>query len=319
MTQKCINSYCRTKHSEKFLPVYYSVSNYYHVPYKPYQQVCGACLRKCIKHFYRLGKQMKSQECIFNNEFPARPELIELSDDEETADNIPTSTSSKNTHETELSEYIKTVWFKDIKHPVDVQLQKCKEYLNTEKHKITETNNQINNLVKQINIDIGKLYSNVYKFDRCRQFHYEEEVNIIDENTEKIDRDNDVIQVVKNKLIKPPVSKLRRHSLKSGDQVYAQKSSLLQPWFEATVLSEISITCFNILFNDGEKKNVNTKNLAYINTSNTQYPIGSRVIAKFKDVNIKMTDNFFAGSIAELPKYFNKFRFVLKSFKTFFI
>uniref|UniRef100_A0A2S2Q4Z7 Histone-lysine N-methyltransferase eggless n=1 Tax=Sipha flava TaxID=143950 RepID=A0A2S2Q4Z7_9HEMI len=318
MAQKCINYQCKSKFGKKFLSAQQSVCNYYHVPFKPYQKVCSICLEICIKHFNRLGKQMKSQECIFNNEFPARHIYIELSDsdDEETEDNIATSILSEDIHENDLSNYIKTVWYDFIKNPVDLQLQNCKNFINSEKHNINETNNQINSLIKQISIDLSKLHCNLYKFNNCRQFHYEKEVNIIDNNPDKIDTDNDAVVVIKNKTIKPlnlpPKGQPRRCSLRSGDKVYAMKYSMCRPWFEATVESPISKTYFNISFNDdGNKKILNNKNLAYINTSNTQYPIGSRVIAKFQDMNIKLTDNFYVGVIAEKPKYLNNFRYMI--------
>lgn len=319
MAQKCINYQCKAKFGEQFVSARQSVCNYYHVPYKPYQKVCGICLKICLKHFYFLNKQMKSQECIFNNEFPARHKYIELdSDDEETENNITTSIvhdiSSEDIHEIDLSNCIKNVWPNQIKKQVEVQLKKCKDYLNSDKQIITENNNQINNLIKKIIIELGNLHCNLYKYDSRRRFHYEKEVNIIDNSPEKIDTDNDVVVVMKNKTIRPllnlpPKGQPRRCSLKLGDKVYAMKHSLLQPWFEATVEKAISNTYFYVSFSDDSiKKTLNNKSLAYINASNTQYPIGCRVIAKFKDTNLKLTNNFYVGIIAEPPKCLNNYR-----------
>jgi len=104
---------------------------------------------------------------------------------------------------------------------------------------------------------------------------------------------------------------LIRHLLKVGDRVFGMKHSQMQPWIEGTIKSAVSDTYFNIIFEDKEEKVLNNKNLAYIEpSSHTQYPVGSRVIAKFQDTNIELTDNFYVGVIAEPPKYLNNFRYV---------
>jgi len=71
------------------------------------------------------------------------------------------------------------------------------------------------------------------------------------------------------------------------------KQSLQHPWVEVTIKLAVSETgrYFNIIFDNGEETLLNYKYLAYINTSrDAQYPVGSKVIAKFQDINIQFPD-----------------------------
>lgn len=51
------------------------------------------------------------------------------------------------------------------------------------------------------------------------------------------------------------------------------------------------------------------KFLAYYHPASVRLPVGTRVIAIFKEENDKgKSDKFYAGVIAEIPKSINKFR-----------
>jgi len=190
------------------------------------------------------------------------------------------------------------------------QEELCESYLISKKAKLVAGNEQLNKVVNQVDQAIGQLFNNLYKFDSQRKFKFDEEISI-DENL-----DNDVALLSTKTLPRlpndlPEEGILIRDLLKVGEKVYGMKHSQMQPWIEATIKSAVSDTYFNIIFDDGEEKVLNYKNLAYIDaTSHAQYPVGSRVIAKFQDMNVQLTDKFYVGVIAEPPKYLNNFRYV---------
>jgi len=179
-------------------------------------------------------------------------------------------------------------------------------------------NEMINNLMQKTDEGISKIYKELYKFDSQKKFKFDKEISIIDNCAQREVGENDVAIITTKELPRLPDDlpvevKLIIPLLKQGDKVYGMKQSLLHPWVEATIKLAVCETnrYFNIIFDDGQETVLNCKHLAYINTSSdAQYPVGSRVIAKFQDMNIQLTDKFYVGVIAEPPKYLNNFRYV---------
>lgn len=313
MTDQCINYNCQSKPKRKLLAAQQSVCNYYNVQYTPYSKVCGACLQRSMIYFERIGRQLQNQECILEDRLPKRriSSVIELSD----SDDNNAATEKPHPHKAKVTTSLNTVLNNTVEPLITIQEELCKSYLVSKKFKMATGNELLNNLMEKTDKGLSQLYKNMYKFDSQIKFKFNEEINIVDENY-----DNDVAIVTTKQLPGlpddlPEKGKLLRHLLKLGDKVYGMKYSQLQPWVEATIKSAVSDTYFNVIFDDGEEKVLNYKNLAYINTSShAQYPVGSRVIAKFQDINIQLTDKFYVGVIAESPKYLNNFRYVLIHF-----
>jgi len=264
-------------------------------------------------YFERIGRQLQNQECILEDRLPKRriSSVIELSD----SDDNNAATEKPHPHKAKVTTSLNTVLNNTVEPLITIQEELCKSYLVSKKFKMATGNELLNNLMEKTDKGLSQLYKNMYKFDSQIKFKFNEEINIVDENY-----DNDVAIVTTKQLPGlpddlPEKGKLLRHLLKLGDKVYGMKYSQLQPWVEATIKSAVSDTYFNVIFDDGEEKVLNYKNLAYINTSShAQYPVGSRVIAKFQDINIQLTDKFYVGVIAESPKYLNNFRYVLIHF-----
>jgi len=198
------------------------------------------------------------------------------------------------------------------------QEELCESYLISKKAELAVRDELINNLMWEADEGLSQLYNDLYKFDSQKNFKFDKEISIVD-NCAQFEPGNNDVEIITTKQLPglpndlPVEGKLIRHLLKQGDKVYGMKHSLLHPWVESTIKLAVSDTdtYFNILFDDGEETVLNNKHLAYINTSsNAQYPVGSRVIAKFQDMNIRLTDKFYAGIIAEPPKYLNNFRYV---------
>ncbi|XP_060865063.1 histone-lysine N-methyltransferase eggless-like [Metopolophium dirhodum] len=316
---QCINDNCQSKPKQKLFVAQKSVCSYYNVKYRTDRQVCGACMQKCIIYLDRIGRRFKNGECILDEKYPKKQTgVIELSDSDDdnsasdSAVNNDTkpSTEDLNPQIAKLSTSLNTI-LKDTVGPLfKKQEELCESYLISKKAKLVVVNEQLNKIAEETDQAIARLYKNLYKFDNQRKFKFDEEVSI--------DDIADDVAIVSTKLLPglpdglPEEGKLIRHLLKVGDRVYGMKHSQMQPWIEATIKSSVSDTYFNIIFDDGEEKVLNYKNLAYMDTaSHAQYPVGSRVIAKFQDMNIELTDKFYVGVIAEPPKYLNNFRYMI--------
>jgi len=269
--------------------------------------VCGACLQKSLIYFEKISKQFQNQECILEDRLPKRniSSVIELSDSD--SDNDNATTEKPNQEEAKVTTSLIAVLNDTVGPMMTKQEKLCKSYLVSKKAKLDAGSEQLNNLMLKVDKGLKDLFNTIYKFDNQIKFKFDKEITITDDNyVATITED---LRGMPNDL--PVKGKLLRHLLKVGDKVYGMKYSLLQPWVEGTVKSAVSDTFYNVIFDDVEEKVLNYKNLAYIDTLNyAQYPVGSRVIAKFQDMNIQLTDKFYVGVIAEPPKYLNNFRYV---------
>ncbi|CAI6356585.1 unnamed protein product [Macrosiphum euphorbiae] len=313
--RRCINNNCQSNPKAKLFVAQQSMCNYYNFEYRPDCQVCEACMRECIIYFDMIGRRFKNGECILDDRYPKKPTIvIELSgsnDDNAIDNDTEPSTENPNPQIAELSTSLSKIIQDTVEPLFKRQTELCESYLISEKAKLVAGKEQIDNLVDQVDLAIGKLYNNLYKFDSQRKFKYDPEISIY----ENLDDD---VPIVLTKTLPglpddlPEEGLLIRHLVKVGDKVYGMKHSQMQPWIEGTIKSAVSDTYFNILFDDGGEKVLNYKNLAYIDaTSHAQYPVGSRVIAKFQDMNIQLTDKFYVGVIGEPPKKYNNFRYLI--------
>ncbi|XP_027838304.1 histone-lysine N-methyltransferase SETDB1-like isoform X2 [Aphis gossypii] len=313
MSKQCINYYCKSKRNEELYAAQQSVCNYYNVRYKPYRRVCRVCMKKSTLFLNKISTLLKNQKFIFDDDSYSRKNIniIELSDSDDsiTDNNDGPSTSYLNPQTTKLPETIHAVWNKTVKPLVTVQKEKITNYLISERSQLIAGIEQIKDTVTELDNKLKNMYDKIYKFDKQQEFEFDKEINIVDTND---------VCIVSSKMLPglpkdlPKGGRVIRPLLKMGDQVYGMKDSQLQPWVKATIKSAVSDTYFNIIFDDGKEIILNNKNLAYINTLNeAQYPVGSRVIAKFQDMNIQLTDKFYVGVVAEPPKYLNKFRYMV--------
>ncbi|XP_029347320.1 histone-lysine N-methyltransferase eggless [Acyrthosiphon pisum] len=315
--RRCINDNCTSKPKSKLHPANKSMCNYYNVPHTPYRRVCGACLQKSIIYFDRIGRRFKNGKCILDDQYPIKlTSIIDLSDsDDGNAANNDAEPSTENLNDPQIAK-LRTLINTTLKDTVGQLYKKqeelCQSYLMSEKAKIEAENEKLNNLTQQVDLAIGQLYNNLYKFDSQRRFEYDKEISIV-EDLNNTDEDT-VLSMTLPRLLDdiPKECKPIRHLLKLGDRVYGMKHSQMRPWFEATITCEFIDKIYCVKFDDETEKVLNYKNLAYIDAaSQAQYPVGSRVIAKFQDVDIKLTDKFYVGIIAEPPKLLNNFRYMI--------
>jgi len=274
--------------------------------------VCAVCLDKCVKHYDRLANLINSKKCIFDENFPSRHDIIDLTIDESAVEcNVIELNSSQIPQQYQINNITNNVF--DVIQPlIDKQLHLCKDYLNNKEEELNKTVYSIDNMYKEMDNMLSEINKSLYKFDYLRKFKYDDEIIITD--------NNDILVTSHSELSKPKdlpqVGMLVRKLLKLGDKAYALKYSLSQPWFEVTIMEHVLETSFNDNYynvsfcDDGEVKYLSTKCLAYEYINDKQYTVGSRVIAKFNNSSENMTDKLYVGIIAELPIYLNNFRCV---------
>ncbi|XP_025207233.1 histone-lysine N-methyltransferase eggless-like [Melanaphis sacchari] len=325
MSKQCINIHCKSKNDSKLFPVQQSICSYYNVRYKPYYRVCKECMTKNIAYSDARSKKMKSIKCV--NEVNNHSNIIQLSDSDDSNTvnyGAGPSTVNLNPRMTKLSVLINTSCNNCDKSLLKTENEESDIHLIPESSKLIAGRNKINNLMKELDndlstfydYDLSKLYNKFYNFDNQQKFIFDEKESIEDyfelEKIEDNDEANISTKLYPGPEVLPEEGILKRRLLKSSDKVFGMNYSLMHPWIEATIKSAVSDSCFNIIFGDGEETTLNITNLAYINTkSNAQYPVGCRVIAKLQDNNIKSTNGFFVGIIAEPPKYLNNFRYLI--------
>ncbi|XP_050520332.1 histone-lysine N-methyltransferase eggless-like [Daktulosphaira vitifoliae] len=301
---KCINSKCSSKKILKIVQPF--VCDYFKLPYKPDDKVCIDCLEKIILHNSKMKKQLSNRQCVFENEFDNEDDVYVLLSDDEVNENSNESLVVNDETCKTLAENINII-LNEIKPLIDDQTLLCKDHLNKLNDKMMDNKSKIDKLAYQVDQELEEIYSLLYKNEEI-VYKHEEEINIID-NTNATSNLNTITQLPDDL---PEEGVLRRRSLKRGEKVYGMKLSLLQPWFEAISNTAASESYFNVTFcMNGEQTNLSYKNLAYSHICKSRFPVGTRVIAKFTDANIKMTNNFYAGIVAEPPSHLNGYRYMI--------
>ncbi|XP_050438325.1 histone-lysine N-methyltransferase eggless-like [Adelges cooleyi] len=306
MPPKCLNSEC-TSTDKTLVEARRFVCAYYNLTFKPYRRVCTNCLEISIMHHNRIRSQFKSSQCILND-IPIVDDSVVLSDDEfEENDKIVKNITNIET----IKKNIELV-LEHVNPVLNDQNLTCKKFLTDMENKLSKEKQSINSIISSVNNDIQDIWSKMFSKNQTI-YNHREEIEIVEPTNFE---ENDVI-ALGNELVKlpndlPEEGIPRRRLLKQGDKVYAMQFSLLQPWFEAVIIAPVSEAYFSINFcNTSGEKILNYKNMAYLHVNKTQYPVGTRVIAKFNDTDESMTDNFYAGIVAEPPKTLNNFRYMI--------
>ncbi|XP_029346525.1 uncharacterized protein LOC107884128 [Acyrthosiphon pisum] len=309
--RRCINGDCRSKPKRKLFAAQKSVCNYYNVFYTPDRKVCMVCMQKCIVYLEKIGRRFKNGQCILDDTHPTKPvHVIELSDsDDDDAVNNVTKPSTENLDPqiAKLRTTLNTILEDTVGPLFEKQEELCEIYLASQKAEIDADNKRLEKLSEKVDRALRQLYNKLYKFDDQRKFEFDKEIRVFDHFNDDVELiASKTLPILPNDL--PKEGQLKRHLLTVGDRVYGMKHSQLHPWIEGTIKSAVSDTYFNIIFEDEKEKVLNYKNLAYIDaTSHVQYPVGSRVIAKFQDMNIELTDKFYVGSNCRTAKISQQF------------
>ncbi|CAH0395429.1 unnamed protein product [Bemisia tabaci] len=142
---------------------------------------------------------------------------------------------------------------------------------------------------------------------------------------------SDIVQLIPAKIMPPPnlpsQGPLIRTPVKVNEIVYYMKSTLYGVWIPGKVMKVSAVDRksaqgpFKFLYKirpepvkkySDAYRSVFGKFLAYYHPASVRLPVGTRVIAIFKEENDKgKSDKFYAGVIAEIPKSINKFRYLV--------
>ncbi|KAK6643619.1 hypothetical protein RUM43_005129 [Polyplax serrata] len=118
----------------------------------------------------------------------------------------------------------------------------------------------------------------------------------------------------------PPLGKLSYPSLCLGSQVYTIKASVFGIWVMGKIVEIVSkiddgTTSYRVRLDSAQRgantKVVTGKQLAYRTPSRVMYPVGTRVIALFKNAEALGKSAYYAGVIAEPPKILNAYRYLV--------
>jgi len=298
------------------------------------------CLKKCLKHYKVLEKKLLDGECILESRFKNYDLhfVIESSSDDEDDKTelqrfLSNSSSENLSNDQDLYNSIKFAVSSVVdknERVLKKQYELCDDFVKNRLIDCESSRNEIDNIVTELNNELETIRNSLYDsykpilhnvgsvdIDHLGNMKVKKRVKDKTNNTfnakkedDKLDKEdviaiNSTICAVPADL--PKEGPLEYPLLCEGQTVYGMKLSLMQPWFKCKIKSVINNDYVHIKFESDEKL-LTTKEIAYFVPSPVQFPVGTRIISKFTDIDTKVTDCFYAGVIAEPPKILNQFR-----------
>lgn len=192
----------------------------------------------------------------------------------------------------------------------------CDDYLENAIEQSMTTGDEIDAMASYIEKEIEQMRKDLYEPFRNR-FTSVGTMDIPIEIPEiptviKTEKDADVI-AVKSTVCSTPFDlpkegNLKYPHLRIGQSLYGVRFSLKQPWSKCDIKNIVDDCCFHVCFDNQEEKFLTRKEIAFFFENPVRFPVGSRVIAKFSDLDTAVVSYFYAGIIAEPPKLINGFR-----------
>lgn len=294
-----------------------------------------------------MEKKFLNGECILDSKFQNYDShfVIELSSDEhddnddkaEEEDN-----SFKNIMDNQINSDLMKSLFEGIQLAVNsvmdknksilkTQYELCDDYIKKRLQTCDQSRTEFDNMIAKMNENIKAMKKTLYDpytpvvtnsgsvdledmENVCGMKSMKQKTNLEIE-VEKVDNKDDNVEdviAITSAICQIPSDLPKEGPLEyppvcEGQLVYAMKLTLLQPWLKCKIKSVINDDYVHIKF-DSDEKLLMMKEIAYSTPSPVQFPVGSRIISKFKDVDSNVTDTFYAGVIAEPPKLLNQFR-----------
>ncbi|XP_069953644.1 histone-lysine N-methyltransferase eggless isoform X3 [Cherax quadricarinatus] len=325
---RCLNSDCRTEkdliRAEDYVRRYFGVLSY---PKK--KRVCTNCLKEAKSQQDYLVDTLRAGRLLLAEKLPPPKTTVVLTDsDSDPSDNNSGSEDIDIEYECEdgksMEEVVADLTRKlgldkqiinGIKHLEErlLAVQEGFEKLHTEEYSKVEGgldtvrkdfyNNFRPEIMWQPALDIGPS-STILQQDGTGEVIAEPSVFVPNENL-------------------PPVGPLNRWELQPNELVYSMKYSLFARWVQAQVIEverrEPKNTTYKIRYNRNAKGSglpriMPGRQLAYINPCATRIPVGTRVIAKYRDddpKNTTISGSFYVGVVAEIPTAANKYRYLI--------
>lgn len=330
----CINPSCTN--TTGLVPATLVVSRYFGVKRHRVGLQYSIC-EKCMKLFDERNKQqqpetrvplletMLGENSSAQNEASNEEAAVVISDDEVMEVDV-----EESYYEFDESAFESAVTSSLERFDWNAKMGEAREYfeksfdnIGNDHKSLNRTLDEIEQQLEQFSTDLDQLYSADNKDATAQQSHHTQK-GVSSSNVPPSARDSslDVIPVAHqppptHQL--PPSGPIRRRELSVDARVYAMRASFFGIWCKARVV-EIRAGFdgnkeYKVKFDPkrgvAQTKLLSGKHLAFLELADVMLPVGTRVIAEYKDEYWNQASSMYAGIIAEPPKIMNEFRYLI--------
>lgn len=325
---RCLNSDCRTEkdliRAQEFVRRYFGVLSY---PKK--RRVCLNCCSEAKTQQNSLVEAVRGGRLLLAEKLPPPKTTVSLTDsDSDPSDNGSISEESEYEYDCEDGFSLKETIAELTKElGLDKQVSDGISHLEERLLAVQEGFDKLHTEeYSKIEADLDKVRKDFYNNFRV-EITWEPSLDISPPSMNwPHDVSKEVIAdpsvYVPNENL-PPVGPLQRWELQPNELVFSMKYSLFARWVQAQVIEverrEPKNTTYKIRYNRNSKGSglprvMPGRQLAYINPCATRIPVGTRVIAKYRDddpKNTTISGSFYVGIVAEIPTAANKYRYLI--------
>ncbi|KAK4320792.1 hypothetical protein Pmani_008367 [Petrolisthes manimaculis] len=323
---RCLNSDCRIDKelilAEEYVRRYYGVLSY---PKK--KRVCVKCRDEAKIQQDGLVETLLSSRLLLAEKLPPPKTTVVLTD----SDSDPSDDGSIGSgSELEYEGYDNpedTIIFLTKSLGLDRQITEGRKHLEERFLKIQAGFDELNAEYNKVETDLDTIRKDFYNSFRP-EIRWQPPLDIGPSSiTFQQDRQGEVIAEtpvhIPNENL-APIGPLLRWELQPEELVYSMKYSLFARWVQAQVIEAESRetknnTLYRIRYNRNTKssglpKVMAGRHLAYFNPCATRIPVGTRIIAKYRDddpKNTTISGSYYVGIVAEIPTAANKYRYLV--------
>ncbi|XP_064090855.1 LOW QUALITY PROTEIN: histone-lysine N-methyltransferase SETDB1-like [Macrobrachium nipponense] len=325
---RCLNSDCQTEtnliHAQDFVRRHYGVLSY---PKK--KRVCAACYAEAKKQQDNLVEVLEAKRLLLAETLPAPKTTVILTDSgsDPSEDELK---SDESEYEVEcddgksLEETLDAI-FTDL--GLNGQITDGMSHLEQRSEKLLDEFEKLNTEeFAPLEKELDKIRKEFYDSFR-HEIVWQPSLDIGPSGT-VIHQPDGTSEVIAEDSVQgpvdflPPVGPLDRYELQPQEFCYSMKYSLFARWVQAQVIEvekrEPKNTLYKIRYNrtkgGGLPRVIPGRQLAYAGKCPTRIPVGTRVIAKYKDEDPKnstISGSFYVGIVAEIPTAANKYRYLI--------
>ncbi|OAD54674.1 Histone-lysine N-methyltransferase eggless [Eufriesea mexicana] len=341
----CINFQCSSGVDMKLAPSFACAFYGVNTEKKKERMICRKCFNAALEHQKQLVTAFVDHKPLLKCEFPDHTMEVEISDSDDSDDEKKKDVYDEEKclpeemlmDIEEMLDCTLNSIFK--KYDVDYQIKQAHNILKDRWNKLDEQNDVLDKTVKGLMRTMDTLRNNLY--DEFRpQIQMRQELQIDDGYVDNIlyplvatkkvtqirvppssmlqDSQPEILPIEQDNrqvvvLDLPPIGPIVRAQIDVESIVYIMKHPLM-PWIKGkvqTILLRTPLHCRVKLLQkkyNSVIKSVSGKQIAAAVTSQVIIPVGTRVVAVFKDVS---SSNFYSGVIAEPPKATNKYRYLI--------
>ena len=341
----CINFQCSSgvdmRSAPSFACGFYGVNT----EKKKKRMICRKCFNAALDHQKQLVTAFVERKPLLKCEFPDHTMEVEISDSDESDDEKKKDVYEEDKYlPEEMLESVEEMFESTlksviIKYDVDYQIKEAHSLLKDQWDKIDGGNDVLDKTVRDLMHTMDTLRNSLYNEFRP-QIEMLQELQLDDGFTDNVlyplvatkkvtqvrvspallqDSQPEILPIEQENrqiavLDLPPTGPLVKPPIEVDSHVYVMKHPLM-PWIKGkvqTVVAKNPLHCRVKLlqkkYNNTVVKSAFGKQLAVAAISRVIIPVGTRVVAIFRDVS---SSNFYSGVIAEPPKATNKYRYLV--------